>query len=491
MTPALVPFLVLLAGLGVVLVSDLVNPSAKRSYNLALFTVAGTLMTQLLALMQTLAIRNGRVEVWKWIELVMEFDIMSQVFSVLALFLAFMAIGISADSFDEEQACSGEYYSLMLAATLGAIMMAHAQELLTFFLAFELLSIPLYTLAGFRRYNRNSAEAGLKYFLSGALSSAVFLFGTSWVFGACGSTQYDQIMKGFEQGHQQPLLFGVLLIVGAFAFKMAAAPFHMWAPDTYEGSPIPVAAFLSSVPKAVMLGASTRLFMALTDHLSEQLMLVFAALAILSIVMGNLVALTQSELTRMAAYSGVAQIGYLLIGLSAMVGLEGSGRHAMSTEALGSLLFYLIVYTVTNLAFWVILLTVAKNRGSTQLDAFNGLSQTAPFLSFCLLISVFSLAGVPPLAGFIGKLYLFRAAFYSQPLMAFFGVLGSVISLYYYFNILRRCYFLSPQDHQEPIEVPMATNGLLGLLLLLTIGGGLFPAFTQVCFALAERMLLN
>jgi NADH-quinone oxidoreductase subunit N len=220
-------------------------------------------------------------------------------------------------------------------------------------------------------------------------------------------------------------------------------------------------------------------------------MLVVAALAILSIVMGNLVALTQRELTRMAAYSGVAQIGYLLIGLSALIGLEGAGRYALSVETLGSLFFYLTVYTITNLAFWVILLTVGKARGSTQLDAFNGLSQSAPFLSFALLVCLFSLAGVPPLAGFIGKLYLFRAAFYSQPLMAFFGVLGSVISLYYYFNILRRCYFLKPSEHVEPIEVPGSTKGLLGLLLLVTVLGGLFPALTRACFFLAERMILQ
>ena len=484
MNAALSPFIILVVGLLGVLTLDLIRPSSKRSYNLALFTVVGALMTQLIAL------TKGKTTVWQPINHVLAFDQLSMVFSCLALFLAFLAIGISWESFAEEQTHTAEYYSLLITATLGGVIVAHAKELLTFFLGFEMLSIPLYILAGFRRYNARSAEAGLKYFLSGALSSALFLFGTSWIFGACGSTHYDVILGGVAQ-HKQPLFLGILFVVAAFAFKMSAAPFHMWAPDTYEGSPIPVAAFLSSFPKVAMFAAAIRLFLGLTDNFGQELMLVFSALAILSVVMGNLVALTQSELTRMAAYSGVAQIGYLLIGLSALVGLEGAGRHHLTQETLGSLFFYLLIYTVTNLAFWVILLMVGKYRKSTQLDAFDGLSQSNPFMAFCLMMAVFSLAGIPPLAGFVGKLYLFRAAFYSQPLMAFFGVLGSVISLYYYFNILRRCYFLNPQEHQEKIELTGSTKGLLALLLVLTLVGGLYPGIAKASFFMAELMILN
>lgn len=485
MSASLLPFLILVLGLGLVLVLDLIKTSAENSYRVALGTVSAALVAEIFAL------RGGRAEVWAPIERVLEFDLLSKGFSTLALFLAFLALGISWQSFDEEQSRPGEYYALMITATLGAVLVAHSEELLTFFLAFEMLSIPLYILAGFRRYHRKSAEAGLKYFLSGALSSAVFLFGASWIFGASASTHYKDILAGYEQGHQQPIIFGLLLIIGAFAFKISAAPFHMWAPDTYEGSPIPVAAFLSSVPKVAMFAAFVRILIAASDELSGELMLLLSALSILSIVLGNLVALTQSELTRLAAYSGVAQIGYLLIGLSAFVLMEGAGRHNLAHEALGSLLFYLLIYTVTNMAFWVILLTVAKHRGSTQLDAFNGLSQSSPYLAFALMIAAFSLAGVPPLAGFVGKLFLFRSGLQAQPLMAFFGVLGSVISLYYYFNILRRCYFLKPADYDEPIELTPATNGLLFLLLLLTFTGGLIPYISESCFYLAERMYIH
>lgn len=485
MTLSLYPIAILALGIILVLIADLIDLKGKLSYTIALSTVMGAVVTQLVAAV------SPHKGAWLYIEKVLVFDWMSQSFSLLVLFLAFLAIGISKDSFAEEKSHSAEFYALALTATLGAVLVAHSRELLTFFLAFELLSIPLYVLAGFRRYHRKSAEAGLKYFLSGALSSAVLLFGTSWVYGASGTTFFSELPKGFNDGHQQPLLLGLLLILGAFAFKLSAAPFHMWAPDTYEGSPVPVAAFLSTVPKTAMLAVLIRLILPFSDNLSVELMLVFAALAVLSIVTGNVVAITQSELTRMAAYSGVAQIGYLMIGVSAIIGIEGAGKPHLTQQFLGSLFFYLVVYTVTNLAFWLVILTVGKARGSTHLDAFNGLSQTDPYLAFCLMIAAFSLAGVPPLAGFIGKLYLFRAAFYTQPLLAIFGVAGSVVSLYYYFNILRRCYFLQPGEKVNPVGCDAPTKFLLGSLLLLTLVGGLWPDIANVCFYLAEQMLLN
>ena len=485
MTSALLAPLVLCLGMGLVIVADLIQPSAVRSYRLALTTVTLAFLSSLLALI------SPTTKSWAYLEAVLAFDPISQGFSALALFLAFLAFGMSRKSFAEEEQNAGEFYSLLLAATLGAVMVAHSKELLTFFIAFELLSIPLYIVTGFRRYNRESAEAGLKYFLSGALSSAIFLFGASWVFGAAGTTHFEKIVQGYEQGHRQPLIFGLMMITAAFAFKISAAPFHMWAPDTYEGAPIPVAAFLSSVPKTAMLAVMVRLFLAVTPVLEYEWMVVVSALAILSIVMGNLVALTQRELTRLAAYSGVAQIGYILIGIAALIGAHGAGNILLAKQALGGIYFYLVIYTVTNLAFWIILLTVSKARGSTRLDAFNGLSESSPLLAFAMLVCVLSLAGAPPTAGFVGKLYLFRSAFFTQPLMAIFGVVGSVISLYYYFNILRRCYFLKAPAKAEPIELSFSLKGLLAILLVLTFVGGLYPGIAQSCQTLAERMLIQ
>lgn len=490
MTLALLPTLILVSGLAAVLVADLVKPSAVRSYRLALATVALAFVTSISGLMGgPVKIGDDAPKFIQSIDEVLAFDAISQGFASLALFLAFLALGMSWNSFEEEQHSSGEYYSLLLTAALGGVLVAHAEELLTFFIAFELLSIPLYMVVGFRRYNRRSAEAGLKYFLSGALSSAIFLFGASWVFGAAGTTKFEGIVNGFREHHAQPLVFGLLMILAAFAFKMSAAPFHMWAPDTYQGAPIPVAAFLSSVPKVAMFAASIRLFLAVSEMLKFELLVLLSALSVLSVLIGNLVALTQRDLTRLAAYSGVAQIGYLFIGLATLLGAYGSRQFQLASESMGALLFYLVVYTVTNIAFWLILLTVARHRGSTELDAFNGLSTSSPFLAFALLICVFSLAGVPPLAGFVGKLYLFRVAFYVQPMMAFVGVVGSVISLYYYFNILRRCYFLKPGINVEPIELAPTFTGLLAILLSLTVLGGLLPMFAEAGLGVADLML--
>ncbi len=482
MSVALLTPLVLTLGMILVIVTDLWRTSPERTYRLSLLTLALAVICSFWNMTQA----PGKI--WLFLTDVLVFDTMSAVFTSIAVFLAFLCVGISWAAFSEEQASSGEYYSLMMASTLGAILVVHAKELLTFFIAFELLSIPLYMLVGFRRYHRKSAEAGLKYFLSGALSSAIFLFGASWIYGGSGSTNYDAIAAGIGQ-HPQPVLMGLLMVMAAFAFKLSAAPFHMWAPDTYEGAPLPVAAFLSSVPKVVMLGAAIRLFASTSSILEYETMVLLSTLSVLSVALGNLVAITQKEVTRMAAYSGVAQIGYLLIGLSALLGALGGSRFELAGEALGALLFYLTVYTVTNVAFWMILVTVGKARGATHLDAFNGLAQSSPPLALALLIALFSLAGVPPLAGFVGKLYLFRAAFYTQPLMAFFGVFGSVLSLVYYFGVLRRCYFLEPPAEAAPIELSKSSQGLLWILLGLTIVGGLYPGFAQICMRVAERMI--
>ena len=488
MSSALLCPAILVLGIALVIISDLIRPSGERSYRLALLTLAMAFTGTMVQLSRPLS--GPRAPTWRYFDNVLAFDALAAVFSALAVFLAFLAVGISWGSFEEERQSPAEYYTLLLAATLGAVLVAHAKELLTFFIAFELLSIPLYMLAGFRRYHRKSAEAGLKYFLSGALSSAVFLFGASWIYGASGSTQYASIGLGMV-AHSQPVALGLLMVLAAFAFKMSAAPFHMWAPDTYEGAPIPVAAYLSSVPKAVMFCASLRLFASIAPVMQLELMMVLSALAVLSIMIGNLVAITQHEVTRLAAYSGVAQIGYLLIGLTCLVGSIGPSKTGLAVQSLGALLFYILVYTVTNLAFWLIVLTVSRARGSTDLDAFDGLAESSPLLAFALLICLLSLAGVPPLAGFVGKLFLFRAALYVQPAMAIVGVIGSVLSLVYYFGILRRCYFLKAPAEARPIELAITTKGLLGALLLLTAVGGLIPKVAELCQAVAEGMLIQ
>ncbi len=482
-TVGMMPLLLLCLGLLAIIVADIHSSSPLRSYRIAISTAAAACLASLAAAVQPV------VPSWEPLYRVLALDPMGHVFSALVLGLALLAMGVSQNSFKEEQQSSGEYYTMLLSATLGGVLVTHAQELLLFFIAFELLSIPLYIAVSFRRYHRASAEAGLKYFLSGAVSAAFFLFGASWIFGATGSTLYSSFPLALTQGHVQPMFLGILMVLAAFGFKLAAAPFHMWAPDTYQGAPIPVAAFLSTVPKAAMFGALARLLLASSDLFDFELIVALAALSVLSVILGNLVAITQQEITRLLAYSGVAQVGYLLMGVCALGSGWSSKQLDLTQEALGALLFYLLVYTVTNMALWVVILLVSELRQSSNLDAFNGLSKSSPLLAFALLIGTLSLAGVPPLAGFVGKVYLFRVAFYSQPVLAVIGVLGSVLSLYYYFNLLRRCYFLEPETQDEGIELAWSYKGLLVLLLTLSAFGGLIPTVAQGGLNFAERIL--
>ncbi len=478
---ALLPVWALFFGLVAIVVGDLVKPAPARSYRLAVLACGVSTAGSIIAALQPTP------EVYPPLARVLALDPMGHVFAGLATGLALLAVGIAQDSFREEQTSSGEFYTLLLAATLGAVLVAHTQDILLLFIAFEMLSIPLYMVAGFRRYKRASAEAGLKYFLSGAVASAFFLFGASWIFGATGSTAYADIPSALLL-HAQPLLFALLMILAAFAFKLSAAPFHMWAPDTYQGAPVPVATFISTVPKAAMVGATLRLLFVAAPPFALEITIVLSALAVLSIIIGNAVALTQTDLPRLLAYSGVAQIGYLLIGLSVLTSTMYSADYSLAVEALGAVIFYLLVYTVTNVALWTVVLMVSKSKGSTEFSAFDGLSQTSPGMALALLFGTLSLAGLPPLAGFVGKVALFRVALTVQPLLAILGVLGSVVSLYYYFQILKRCYINPPSENAHPVLLSPSYRALLTIMLALSVVGGLYPGVANAALSLSERI---
>lgn len=409
--------------------------------------------------------------------------------------LTALAVWLSEDSFDEERSNTGEYYSLIAFAGLGMMIAVSANEFLTFFIAFELFSIPLYALAAIRRYRAESAEAGLKYFLAGSVSSALMLFGISWVYGSLGTTYFSEFPARFTEVASMPhaLLVGVIMILAGLAFKMAAAPFHMWAPDVYEGAPPTVVAYLSSAPKAVIIGFCLRLFWTDLDLESDLLrvsladgwMLVFAVLSLLSMCLGNLMALPQSSLKRILAYSGIAQIGYLLIGVTAAGGLTGS-------MAAGATLFYLWVYCLTNLTSWAALLACLPANSTYQRSELAGLAQRSPFVAFVLLISFMSLAGVPPLAGFVGKFYLFRAIYSAgMPWLVVVGVVNSVISLYYYFGVLRTAYFDPPAPDSPPIRVKLGVKVVLVIGTAASLILGLWPGFALWSLETAQTLFVG
>lgn len=410
--------------------------------------------------------------------------------------LTLLTVWLSEDSFEEERTNAGEYYGLIAFVALGMDVAVSANEFLTFFVAFELFSIPLYALSAIRRYSAESAEAGLKYFLAGSVSSALMLFGISWIYGTLGTTYFVEFPARFGALTSMPhaLLVGILLVLAGLSFKMAAAPFHMWAPDVYDGAPPTVVAYLSSAPKAVIIGFCLRLFWTdlsfesatLKMGVADTWMMLFAVLALLSMTMGNLMAVPQVNLKRLLAYSGIAQIGYLLIGVAASSTVTGSA------EGGGATLFYLWVYTLTNLTSWAALRAALPKGSSYQRSELAGLAQRSPFVAFVLLISFLSLGGVPPLAGFVGKFYLFRAIYAAgMPWLVILGILNSVISLYYYFGVLRTAYFDSPGPDSQPIQVP------LGLKVVLTIGVtaslllGLWSGFATWSLETAQTLFMG
>lgn len=405
------------------------------------------------------------------------FDRFAFFFKELFLIITLIVIFLSMDFFKRLTHGRGEVYPLLLCVVLGMMFLVSATELILFFVAVELISIPLYAMAAFKTGNSRthlSGEAGLKYFLMGASASALLLYGMSLVYAVTGTTYLNEIAKFVT--HDVPMIkpalfIGLLFMLGGLAFKIAAAPFHMWAPDVYEGAPTPIVAFLSVAPKIAGIAVLMRLFILFFPALLSNWTLLFAILAASSMIIGNLLALHQENVKRMLAYSGIAQIGYILVGLASaqqgnLTGLEGA-------------VFYLVAYAVTNLtAFGVIIyLTVTTGKGEFVQD-FRGLSTRSPWLAFIMLIALLSLAGVPPLVGFMGKFYLFMGAVKSNLVwLAALGALNSVISLFYYLRIAKAMYLEeAPEEEMSSIPLAKKLSVVLWTTLFSVIILGVYPA---------------
>ncbi|MBI3929726.1 MAG: NADH-quinone oxidoreductase subunit N [Armatimonadetes bacterium] len=420
----------------------------------------------------------------------MVFDELAMLFKFLTIVLTLLTVWLSEGSFAEESRHPGEYYSMLLFVALGCLVAVSAVEFLTFFVAFELLSLPLYMLAAFRRWRPDSAEAGFKYFLNGALSSALMLYGISWIYGALGTTVFSEFNARLPHSElPYGLLVGFLLVMSALAFKISAAPFHMWAPDVYEGAPTPVVAYLSSVPKAAMVAVLLRIFWVNLD-LSETPLafgtdwfMLFSLMAVLSMTLGNLVALPQTNVKRLMAYSGIAHMGYTLLGLAVCT---QAGAGALGAAAA---IYYTVIYTVANLGAWGVIIVYSRDVRSETVSSLGGMASRNPFLALVLMVSFLSLAGAPPLAGFVGKLYLFRAVYQAGLMwLVLYAILNSVISLYYYFRVLRSAYFAEPRS-EEPVQVPLLANASLVICLLGTVLLGIWPGLARMCLEIAKQLL--
>jgi NADH-quinone oxidoreductase subunit N len=358
---------------------------------------------------------------------------------------------------------AGEYHLLILASLLGMLVLASARELILLFVAFELMSIPLYVLAGFAKREGEAVEASLKFFLVGSVSSAVMAYGLSFVYGAVRSTSFADVARALPDAG--PLLvLGMLAAFAGFGFKIAAFPFHMWVPDTYEAAPTPFVAWLSVTPKAAGFVALFRLYFEGVGPAAALWVPLAAGLATLTIVAGNLMALPQQNAKRLLAYSGIAHIGYMLIGLA-----------AASASGTAMVLFYLVTYVFGNMGAFLVVEAVARSERSEHLAAFRGLAQRSPLLALAMLLFLLSLGGIPFMAGFWAKLYVFWAAATAGLYwLVLVGAILTVVALFYYLIVAKRMYIEAPPS-LAPIRVSPALAVALVLCVLGVVALGVYP----------------
>ena len=374
-------------------------------------------------------------------------------FKIIFLFAAAVTclLSLGVEGVDER----GDYFALLIVTTLGMSLMAAAADLIMLYLAIEITSIPLYVLAGFLKRDDKSAESGLKYFLFGAITSAVMLYGFSLIYGLAGDTNLYNLATSLQAGQLSPwVLLGVaVLVLVGFAFKVAVVPFHFWSPDVYEGAPTPITAFISTASKAAGFAVLVRVMLAVFPSIASYWSTLFAVLAAATMTLGNLLAIPQRNIKRLLAYSSIAHAGYALIGLV-----------ALSKFGAASLVFYLIAYVVTNLAAFAVVILFARVAGSEEIADYAGLSRRSPGLALVLLVALLSLAGMPPLVGFAAKFYVFTAAVRSGWIwLAFVGVLNSIIGLYYYLIVIKVVYLY--RSEEEGISIPVPRPHAIALLV--------------------------
>ncbi|NEP18677.1 MAG: NAD(P)H-quinone oxidoreductase subunit N [Leptolyngbya sp. SIO4C1] len=373
-------------------------------------------------------------------------DALSIVFRGIIALSAAVTVPMSIRYIEQSGTSLAEFLAILLTATLGGMFLSGADELVMIFVSLETLSISSYLLTGYMKRDPRSNEAALKYLLIGAASSAIFLYGISLLYGLSGGeTRLSAIAASlFASQVENPigLVIALVFVIAGIAFKIAAVPFHQWTPDVYEGSPTPVVAFLSVGSKAAGFALAIRLLVSVFPLVSEQWHFVFTALAILSMVLGNVVALAQTSMKRMLAYSSIGQAGFMMIGL--IVGTDAG---------YASMVFYLLVYLFMNLGGFTCVILFSLRTGTDQISEYSGLYQKDPLLTLCLSLCLLSLGGIPPLAGFFGKLYIFWAGWQASAYgLVLVGLVTSVISIYYYIRVVKMMVVKEPQEMSDAVQ---------------------------------------
>ena len=449
---AILPEILILVVALLVLVLDPFWKEENRRVSLGWLTAGGLTAVMVISLLvgqptqSTLAL-GGMVR----------FDWLAFVFKMLFIFGAAITAIFMMDV--DNLGKRAEAYLLLLCATIGMSLMASSADLVMVYLAIETTSIPMYVLAGFLLGDKKSTEAGFKYLLFGALTSAIFLYGLSLVYGFSGTTQFVGMRSYFLT--LNPVSVGVMfLLVVGLGFKVSLVPFHFWAPDTYEGSPTPVAGFLSTASKAAGFAVLLRLFLTVFPQVAEHWQLLLAILAVLSMTLGNLVALGQTNIKRLLAYSSIAHAGYALIGVVANNQLGVTG-----------VVFYLMAYILTNLAAFGIVMAFGRITGSDEIRSYDGMSRRSPYLGLAMLVAFLSLSGMPPFGGFMAKILVFAGAVQAGWYwLVVAGVLNSIVGLYYYLTVLKYVYLYRMEgENEEAHPIPVSRPFVIAMVVL-TIG---------------------
>ena len=412
-------------------------------------------------------------------------------FKLLFLGIAALVILASTDYVHKFARFKGEFYALILLATLGMMLMAAATNLISIYVALELTGISLYVLVGFLRDDK-STEASLKYLLLGAVASAVLLYGMAMIFGSTGKTNLGEIAQAVQALSMQSvlaypgLILGIVLLIAGFGFKIAAIPFHMWIPDVYEGAPTPITAYLSVASKAAGFAVILRVLSSsfvVPAWLSLDWAMVFAVLAAIGMIVGNIAAIPQANIKRMLGYSSIAQAGYLLVGLAA-VGMSATADITVRSV----ILFFLASYTLTNLGAFFAIIAISNKLNSDLIEDYSGMGKRSPWLAMALTLCLISLIGMPPAAGFIAKFYLFSAAVQQGLLwLVIIAVINSVISAYYYLRVVKVMWLGEPASEERApssaaLKVALALS-CIGVLLM-----GIVPGPMMKLAELAARM---
>ncbi len=476
---AFAPELILTCTVLLVLLVDLVLPGEQK-WVLAGISAVGLLAALIPILM--LAIEPDTRAFFAGSYVVDDFSLVMKGLFIAA---AYVVLLLSVNTIEEGAYYRGEFYFLLLCAVLGMFLVSSARDLIMLIVAFELFSLPGYMLATWNKKNRRSNEAGMKYFILGALSTGILLYGMSLIYGATGATNFGEIafkLGVLEGGAATPLLtLGIVFMIVGFGFKVSAVPFHLWAPDVYEGAPTPVTAFFAVSVKAAGFVGMLLLLVVAFGTTSEIWRPLIWALSALTMTVGNVIALRQTNVVRLMAYSSIAQSGFIIAPL-AVIGFSAT----TTDQAIQATVIYLLVYAVMTLGAFGVIIAVSRKTKTGELDSYNGLFRTMPVLAVMMALFLASLTGIPPLAGWLGKFQVF-SALASQGgaygyILAGVAAVNAVIAGFYYMRVVRRMFFQAPSvEYLAPGESetpPAPIAAALTALVVLVVAAGIFPILT-------------